>query len=363
MIYRFALVVFGMLVLAACSTAPAASPAVTAPAAAVKTTAADLSGIKTYTAQRATALKAATTRLKTAADHYYDLAKAANFDYAALWKSQATEVTRTIEEARAAWVAASPLYEQMEGIVAGVESLADYDVSLDSGASAEEGGDKVVSFDLTLPNGKTIVKPGNLFGVTESTLWGTFDDFTVKAVHPDYNGNGQVDFGEILPDANVLKAGVDALADESDKLLQAIQEWTPSETDAFTALVVMVPTMSEYFESWKNSRFVAGDATTQRDFVAISRLADIADIVTGLQVVYQGVSPRVRSVDPAQDTAISQGLEGLKKVAGDVLHKEKGGQRFKPEEADLLGAEAQNRATALTGQIAQVAARLQVQVK
>ena len=363
MIYRFALVVFGMLVLAACSTAPAASPAVTAPAAAVKTTAADLSGIKTYTAQRATALKAATTRLKTAADHYYDLAKAANFDYAALWKSQAPEVTRTIEEARAAWVAASPLYEQMEGIVAGVESLADYDVSLDSGASAEEGGDNVVAFDLTLPNGKTLEKPGNLFGVTESTLWGTFDDFTVKDVKADYNGNGQADFGEALPDANVLKAGVDALADESDRLLKSIQGWTPTEADAFTALVVMVPTMSEYFDSWKNSRFVVGDATTQRDFVAVSRLSDIVDIVSGLQVVYQGVSPRVRSLDPNQDTAISQGLEGLKTYAGGVLQKEKNGQRFTPEEADLLGAEAQNRATALTGQISQIAARLQIPVQ
>jgi hypothetical protein len=140
----------------------------------------------------------------------------------------------------------------------------------------------------------------------------------------------------------------------------AAQAWEPTATDAFTALVVMVPTMSEYFASWKDSRFVAGDASTQRDFVAISRLADIQDILGGLQVVYQGVSPLVAGADAAQNAAIARDLGDLQGFVANVHQKEQAGQRYSPEEADVLGAEAQNRATAITGQIAQAAAQVGV---
>ncbi|MDQ3249152.1 MAG: EfeM/EfeO family lipoprotein, partial [Chloroflexota bacterium] len=130
--------------------------------------------------------------------------------------------------------------------------------------------------------------------------------------------------------------------------------------DAFTALVVMIPTMSEYFDSWKNSRFVAGAASDQRDFVAISRLADIQGILSSLQVVYENVRSLVDSVDSAQAVQIEEGLADLKAFVADVYAKEQSGQRFSAEEADLLGAEAQNRATAITGQIAQAAAQLDI---
>jgi hypothetical protein len=118
--------------------------------------------------------------------------------------------------------------------------------------------------------------------------------------------------------------------------------------------------MSEYFESWKNSRFVVGDASTQRDFVAISRLADIQDILGGLQIVHEGVSPLIQTVDPAQDEQIKTELIDLIGFVAGVHKEEQGGKRFTPEEADTLGAEAQNRATAITGQITQLAAQLNI---
>lgn len=180
---------------------------------------------------------------------------------------------------------------------------------------------------------------------------------------PDLNGDGTVGFGESLPDANVLKAGVEALDRYAGDLVTAAGKWTPTESQAFGALVTMVPTMSEYFDSWKASRFVAGAASEQRDFVAISRLADIQDILSGLQVVYTGVSPHVKSADSAQDQQIVQGLSGLKEFVAGVYAKEQAGQHFTAEEADTLGAEAQNRATALTGQITQAAARVKVEIK
>jgi hypothetical protein len=45
------------------------------------------------------------------------------------------------------------------------------------------------------------------------------------------------------------------------------------------------------------------------------------------------------------------------------LAKEKAGIKFKPEDADLLGTEAQNRATAIAGQITQTAAKLNVKIQ
>jgi hypothetical protein len=359
------------LALAACgapaASAPTAAPAPTAlppaPTAAPAAASVDLSGIKMYLVGKTGELKAATGELKTISDRYYDMAKTANFDYAGLTKTRSAELAQMIGDARAAWKKASPLYEQMEGIVAGTPSLAQYDVDMDAGASGAEDPENAVSFDLALPDGRTLPKPGNLFGVTESTLWGTFADYRAKDVTLDLDGDGTIGFGDSLPDANVLKAGVDALAAQAAQLNDSAAAWQPTESDAFTALVVMVPTMSEYFDSWKSSRFIAGDKSEQRDFVAISRLADIQNILGSLQVVHQNVSPLIQRADASQDAQIGKGLTDLKSFVADVYQKEQSGQRFSPEDADLLGKEAQDRATAITGQVAQVAAKLNIKIE
>ena len=96
---------------------------------------------------------------------------------------------------------ASPLYEQMEGIVAGTPSLVQYDVILDAGTSALESAEDAVPFDLTLPDGRVLPKPGNLFGVSESTLWGTYPEYSVPNLPADFDGDGKPGFGESLPDA------------------------------------------------------------------------------------------------------------------------------------------------------------------
>jgi imelysin len=322
----------------------------------------DLSGIKTYLVSKSSDLTASTKSLKEASDTYYQLAEATDFDYAKMWESNPEEVSTALNDAKLAWMAASPLYEQMEGIVAGTPSLAEYDVILDAGASGEEDPENAVPFDLTLPDGRVLSKPGNLFGVLESTLWGTYADYTT-GIEADLDGNGTTDFGEKLPDANMLKAGADALDQYSTELGTASSEWQPTESDAFTALVVMVPTMSEYFNSWKNSRFILGDASEQRDFVVISRLSDIQDILGSLQIVYGEVKPLVETTDTAQAAQIEQSLADLKSFVADVHEKELGGYQHTPEEADVLGAEAQNRATAIAGQVAQIAAKLNITIE
>jgi hypothetical protein len=345
-----------ILLVSACAPAAAATPILE------EAPSTNLSGIKTYLLDKSSQLTSSSKSLKEASDRYYALAEAAGFDYAVMWESNPEDVRAALSDAKSAWMTASPLYEQMEGIVAGTPSLAEYDVILDAGTSGAEDPEGAVPFDLTLPDGRVLPKPGNLFGVLESTLWGTYAEFTT-GIEADLDGNGAIDFGEKLPDANVLMAGADALDQYTTELGAASSEWQPTESDAFTALVVMVPTMSEYFNSWKNSRFILGDASEQRDFVVISRLADIQNILGSLQIVYGEVEPLVESTDAAQAAQIEQSLADLKNFVGEVHSKEQGGYQHTPEEADVLGAEAQNRATAIAGQIAQIAAKLNIQIE
>lgn len=340
------------------SAAVEASVAAETSAAAEASDSADLDGIKAYLTEGTAELKTHTAALKQSADSYYDAAKAANFDYTALAGN--ADAVGAVVAAKNAWIAASPAYERMEGIVAGVPSLAEFDVILDAGSSAEDDPESAVPFDLTLPDGRVLAKPGNLFGIAESTLWGTRPEW--KGADADLDGNGSVDFGEVLPEANVLKATADAMDRYAGELETAGQSWQPNEADAFTALVVMIPTMSEYFESWKQSRFVLGEQSTQSDFVVISRLADIGDILGGLEVVYSNVSPSVKAVDEAQDQQIGTGISDLKAFVADVYKQEQDGKKFTPEEADTLGGEAQARATSIAGQVSQVAARLNVEI-
>ncbi|NWG15733.1 MAG: EfeM/EfeO family lipoprotein [Chloroflexi bacterium] len=320
---------------------------------------ADLSAIKIYLLETLAVLQEESGRLRAAAQAYYDLANEAGFDYETLWANRRAETTETLLKAKDAWMAASPLYEQVEGIVAGVPVLSEFDVILDAGASGADDPENGVPFDLNLPDGRVLERPGNLFGVLESTLWGTRADYS-SGIWGDLNRNGGQDFGELLPDANVLLSAADSMNRYTTDLAAAANEWTPTVEDAFTALVVMVPTMSEYFGSWRDSRFVSGEASTQVDFVVISRLADIEDILGGLQVIYDNVSPLVEGVDAAQHAQIQQGLTGLREYVADLYSREQAGYRFTPEEADLFGSEAQERAQAITGQIAQIAALLNV---
>jgi hypothetical protein len=130
-----------------------------------------------------------------------------------------------------------------------------------------------------------------------------------------------------------------------------------------TALVVMTPTMSEYFAAWKNSRFVAGQKASEKAFVAASRLQDIADILGGLVLVYDNVQPLVAKADRQQAKQIEQSLAQLHGFAAGLLAKEKAGRKFTAEEADTLGSQAQERAEAIAGQITQAAAKLNIEIE
>lgn len=323
---------------------------------------ANLAPTKTYLVSHTAKLRGFTTAFRAQANRYYALAKGTGFDHAALWQSQRAAVLPVLRRSKALWIEGNPSYEQVEGVVAGTPSLAVYDVILDAGSSAKEDPASAVPFDLKLADGRVLRKPGNLFNLTEGMLWGTLPQYTAKGVKADLDGDGKVEFGEALPDAAVFKAAADAFALYAGKLDASARAWKPTASDAFTAVVVMVPTMSEYFGQWKASRFVLGERAQGDAFNVVSRLSDIGDILGGLRVIYAGIQSAIASVDAQQAAQTKRELDSLWSFVSKLRKQESAGRRFTPAQADTLGRTAQERATAIAGQVTQAAARLKVKI-
>lgn len=324
--------------------------------------AAKLGAIKGYLSDHTAELSAEATEMRRLAQRYYDLAEAAGFDYELLLSRNRAEVQRVLERSKRAFVKANPAYEEMEGIVAGVPRLAQYDVDIDAGADASDP-ENAVSFTLELPNGEQLKQPGNLFFVTETSLYGTNPDFLAKGVKGDVDGDGTVAFGEGLPDANIYLAATKEMEAQARDLDADAQEFEPTPSDAFTAITVMTPTMSEYFEAWKNSRFIAGEDASELGFVAASRLSDIADILEGLVLTYDQVEPLIAAENPQQAAQTRAELADLLAYVEDLRDQEAQGRKFSAEQADTLGAEAQRQAEAIAGQVTQAAQQLGIELQ
>jgi hypothetical protein len=324
--------------------------------------AADLAAIKGYLLDHTERLVADTGQIRAGAEEYYQLAKAAKFDYERMLEEDREDVRRLVKEAQAGFTKANPSYEEMEGVVAGVPSLADYDVIIDAGGDASEP-ESAVPFNIETPAGRTFKQPGNFNYLIETTAFGTEPRFQANGAPADLDGDGKVEFGESLPDADFYVAAARDFEKYAKELDAAARDWKPTPGDALTALVVMTPTMSEYFAAWKNSRFIAGEEATEKAFVAASRLQDIADILGGLVLVYDNVQPLVAKADRQQAKQTKQSLAQLRGFAAELLAEEEAGRKFTAEEADTLGSQAQERAEAIAGQITQAAAKLNIEIE
>ena len=323
---------------------------------------AQLEPVKGYLTDHSAELVEQVDLLQANADEYHALAESVDFDYAKLLAEHGDEVQRLLDESKDVFVVANPAYEEMEGIVAGVPRLAQYDVDIDAGSDASTPED-AVSFSLTTPSGKQLKQPGNLFFLTETSLYGTNPELQAKGVKADVDGDGKVEFGEGLPDADIYKATLDEFAAQAKSLDEDANEFEPTMSDALTSIVVMTPTMSEYFEAWKNSRFIAGEDAEELGFVATSRLSDIADILGGILVTYKVVEPTIAEVNPQQAKQTRKELEELVAFASDLRDREAQGEQFSAKQADALGAAAQAQAEAIAGQVTQAAKQLDVELQ
>ncbi len=121
--------------------------------------------------------------------------------------------------------------------------------------------------------------------------------------------------------------------------------------------------MSEYFEAWKNSRFIAGSNAKETAFVAASRLQDIEDILSGLVLTYENIRPTIDKADKAQAEQTQNELIRLRDFVAKLRKQEADGKKFTAEEADTLGTQAQEQAEEIAGQVTQAAARLNIKVE
>ena len=184
-----------------------------------------------------------------------------------------------------------------------------------------------------LPNGKVFAKPGNFFhALLEPTIWGTDARFVAPGgVKADLDGDGTVEFGEVLPDANVLVATARSFVAYARKSDAAARAWTPNASDVLTALVVMVPTVEGYFGEWKSSRAIAGASTKEKAFVAHSRLIDVHGILFSLQNVYKGVRPLVARAGYGAERADRHGAPAADAVRRRDLRAGEGRQEVHAE--------------------------------
>jgi hypothetical protein len=319
----------------------------------------DLTAIKTYLLDHTQRLARDVATMKENAQQYRDLAEQSGFDTQKLLADDQQEVAKLLGDAKQTYVDANPAYEEMEGVVAGVPSLADYDVIIDAGGDASDP-ENAVPFSIKTEDGRTFKQPGNLFFLVESALYGTEPKWSSAA---DVNGDGKVAFGEALPEPRFYLAALEEFDRQAKELDASAKQWSPTEQDALTALVVMTPTMSEYFEAWKNSRFVAGSKATEKSFVGASRLQDIADILDGLELIYANVQPKIAEANTEQAKQTGQSLSQLESFAARLRDQEAGGKTFTAEDADTLGREAQGRAEAIAGQITQAAKQLGIELE
>src|SRR3954467_13170470 len=322
----------------------------------------DLTPIKDYLLEHTDRLVTSTELLQRDAQEYYNLAEAADFDYAKMLKSNREQVASAIKELQGAHIQANPAYEEMEGVVAGVPSLADYDVIIDAGADGSDP-ENAVPFSLTTKGGKEFKQPGNFFALIETSVFGTEKKFQAKGVTADLDGDGKVEFPEALPDADFLLAAATDFFKYAKELDAKAKEWQPTLEDAYTAVVVMTPTMSEYFEAWKNSRFIAGGKAEEKGFVATSRLSDIRDILGGIVLIYDSIQPSVEKVNTDQAAQTKTDLAKLHQFAGRLLTEEEDGKKFTASDADTLGSEAQRNAESIAGQVSQAAGQLGLQLE
>ena len=328
-------------------------------AALANTEAEGLAQVKAFTLEHNAALIVEAGKMAEAAAAYRAIIAGAKGDYAAAWAAKGPALTAAIEAMRAQWLAASNQYETIEGIVAGIPSTAKYDLILDAGNPGTEAED-VAEYDLTLPDGTVLPRPGSLFHtLTEPLFWGT------EAAHvklaADLNGDGQTGAGEVLFDAELAQGAADALVFWARALETDMTAWAPNRDDAFTAVVTMTPTVGDYFGEWKESQFLGGEGAA---FVAQSRLVDVLGIMGGCQRMYvSAISPVVAPEDAALDGAITKGFDDLIALVSETRDREAAGATFTPEEADAIGGEAQDIAERIVAQVLQGAAKYGVEIK
>ena len=260
----------------------------------------DLTAVKEYLTDHSTALAEQTTEMRELGDRYYELAERSELRLRrAAARPPRRRSSGSWTSPRQAFAAANPAYEEMEGIVAGVPRLAQYDVDIDAGADALRSRERRLLQPRAAERRDAEAARQPLLPHRDRALRHQ-PGLPRQGRRRDVDGDGKVEFGEGLPDAEIYVGAAARVRGAGENLDADAQEFEPTPSDAFTAITVMTPTMSEYFEAWKNSRFIAGEKATEQGFVATSRLRTSPTSSSGIVFTYDEIEPEIAAEDPQQ---------------------------------------------------------------
>ena len=203
---------------------------------------------------------------------------------------------------------------------------------------------------LDLGNGKKIEKQGALFTyIIEPMLWGGDERWVTP-----------VDGGKkLLPRPEILVAAAKDANEKLSKLLADSQAWNASVSDCFGAMIVMTPTLSDYFEDWKESRY---SKEKSGRFQAVSRVSDMRGIMGSCQVMFEAVEGQVAEKDKSLAKSVDLGFKGIMSFLDTIEKREKQGE-IKGAEIDELATQAKEKTDKLVPQIEQSAAVVGVKVE
>ncbi len=306
--------------------------------------------VKKYLLSRLDKVRAASEDFVKVADQYAATIKENGGTVVAAYKAEPKKLEALVERLREDYKKMDSYgYETVEGIVAGVSSMADYDIYLDAGVPASEGPDDVAPVVLDLGNGEKINKQGALFTyIIEPALWGGDKRWVV-----------QVDAsGKTLPRPEVVTAAATDVNRKIGELVSDAKAWNATTADCFGAMVVMTPTLSDYFEDWKESRY-SKDKSGR--FQAVSRISDMRGIMGSCQVMYLAVKPEVAAKDKALAKSVNSGFDGIMSFIDMLDRREKQGE-IKIAEIDELATQAKEKTDKLVPQIEQSAAVVGVKI-
>src|SRR2546423_5490225 len=302
------------------------------------------------------------SKMQSAADQfaqdafrYQQLCDAHGGDPVRAYRAAPNEMVKLVEALREEYKAMDSFgYETIEGIVAGVGCFSDFDIYLDSGVPQDQagGGTAVAPVVLVLPNEKKIDRQGCLFTyIIEPMLWGTNGSLVQPA---DLNGDGKISPRESLPRPDVLTAAANDVHTKIVQLHQAAIAWQPTRSDYFSAIITMTPTLSGYFDDWKESRYAPQSSGR---FTAVSRVSDMRGIMSSVALLYGAVNNEVAAKDSALANSIERGFKEILQFIDRLAAREKkSGGAITGAVIDELAEQAKQKADKLVPQVEQAAA-------
>jgi Imelysin len=311
----------------------------------------DVDGVKSYLVDVTSKMDAAAAKFAENAKAYAAIIDAYKGDYATAYAAKKSEIDALVKDMRENYKAMDSYgYETVEGIVGGVDSFAHYDRDLDAGVPAAEGAEGVAEVILPLRNGEKIDRKGSVFTfIIEPALWGGDPRWITPL---DLDGDGKIAPRESLPKAEVLLAASDYSAKQIASLKSDSSNWKPTTADCISAMIVMTPTLSDYFEDWKESRY---SEKQSGHFFAVSRVSDMRGIMGSCAIMYQAVDPEVAAKDPALAKSVRKGFDGITVFLDKIDAKEKDGT-VTLAEIDEMASQAKGHTDKLVPQIEQAQA-------